>query len=74
MNIFPKGLTSYFMMSHTEWNNDPWNLNKCIHVMPVNYIYNTINLTIILECRCVLFLQLRSTDRKYLINYYHSKI
>jgi hypothetical protein len=43
MISFPKGITSWFMISSTEWNNAWWNLKNCSLVMPLNYTYNIIN-------------------------------
>ena len=44
MNNFFKGVTSAFMMSRNEWNNDWWNLKKCSPVMSLIYTHNIINL------------------------------
>ena len=40
---FPKGITSSFMMSRTEWNNACWNLENCDPVLPLNFVYNNNN-------------------------------
>jgi len=65
---FPKGVTSWFMTACIEWNKAWWNLKKCNLVMPLNYTYNIINLMRILECGCVLFLNLLSREWKKVIN------